>query len=211
MKKILIALALANASTLVATPVLAQQLPAAVIVTVDRQEMIANSAAAKAAQTELKPKADALSARLNQLRTSLSAEEKTLRDTQPQQGAAPATVQAWQAKVRDFDTRRGQADQELQRRQQEIQQAEQWVVKQINDGAQPIISQIMRERGANIAVDEQVTIQHAAAIDITTDVVARLDKALPRVSITPPAAPAAAAPAAPAAAPAPAPAAPPRR
>ena len=102
--------------------------------------------------------------------------------------------------MRDFDTRRGQADQELQRRQQEIQASEQWVVKQINDGAQPIISLIMRERGANIAVDEQVTIQHAAAIDITADVVARLDKALPKVSITPPAAPA----------PAPAPAAPPR-
>lgn len=204
MTKILIALALAS----VATPVLAQTLPAAVIVTVDRQEMIATSAAAKAAQTELKPKADALNARLNQLRTSLSSEEKTLRDGQPQQGAAPAAVQAWQAKVRDFDTRRGQADQELQRRQQEIQAAEQWVVKQINDGAQPIISQIMREKGANIAVDEQVTIQHAAAIDVTADVVARLDKALPKVSITPPAAPAGAAPAAPSA---PAPAAPPRR
>jgi hypothetical protein len=69
MKKILIALAL----TSVSTPVLAQQLPAAVIVTVDRQEMIATSAAAKAAQTELKPKADALNARLSQLRTSLAA------------------------------------------------------------------------------------------------------------------------------------------
>lgn len=192
MKKILIALALAGVST----PVLAQQLPAAVIVTVDRQEMIATSAAAKAAQAELKPKADALQARLNQLRTSLGAEEKTLRDTQPpQQGATPAAVQAWQAKVRDFDARRGQADQELQRRQQELQQSEQWVVKQINDGAQPVISQIMRERGANIAVDEQVTIQHAAAVDITADVIARLDKALPRVSTTPPAAPAGAAPA----------------
>lgn len=195
MKKTLIALALASASSFVSAPVLAQQLPAAVIVTVDRQEMIANSAAAKAAQAELKPKADALGARLNQLRTALGAEEKTLRDTQPPQGSAPAVIQAWQAKVRDFDARRQQADQELQRRQQELQQSEQWVVKQINDGAQPVISQIMRERGANIAVDEQVTIQHAAAVDITADVIARLDKALPRVSTTPPAPPAGAAPA----------------
>ncbi|MEI6485063.1 MAG: OmpH family outer membrane protein [Sphingomonadales bacterium] len=187
MKKTLIALALAS----VAAPVLAQQLPPTVLVTIDRQEMIASSAAAKAAQNELKPKADALNARLGQLRVSLSAEEKTLRDTQPQQGAAPVAIQAWQAKVRDFDTRRQQADQELQRRQAELQASEQWVVKQINDGAQPIISQIMRERGANIAVDEQVTIQHAAAIDITADVIARLDKALPKVSTTPPAAPAA--------------------
>jgi Skp family chaperone for outer membrane proteins len=178
MKKMLFALALASAAT-PATMAVAQQLPPAVIVTVDRQEMIAGSAAAKAAQTELKPKADALQARLQQLSTSL---------------------QAWQTKARDFETRRVQADQEIQRRQQEIQRAEQWVVKQINDGAQPIISTIMRERGANMAVDEQVTIQHTAALDITKDVIARLDKSLPRVSITPPAPPAAPG-AAPAAAP----------
>ena len=209
MKKMMIALALAS----VATPVLAQQLPPAVIVTVDRQEMIASSAAAKAAQAELKPKGDALQARLGQLRASLQAEEKTLRDTAPAQGAAPAAVQAWQAKVQEFQGRQQQAEQEIQRRQQEIQVAEQWVVKQINDGAQPIISQIMRERGANIAVDEQVTIQHAAAIDITADVLARLDKALPKVSTTPPAPPAGAAPpAAPTTArPAPAPATPPKK
>lgn len=188
MKKMMFALALATAAT-PATMAVAQQLPQAVIVTVDRQAMIAGSAAAKAAQTELKPKADALQARLQQLATSLQAEEKTLRDTAPQQNAAPAAVQAWQTKVRDFEGRRGQADQEIQRRQQEIQQAEQWVVKQINEGAQPIISTIMRERGANIAVDEQVTIQHTAALDITKDVIARLDKALPRVSTTPPAPP----------------------
>ncbi|WP_353217214.1 OmpH family outer membrane protein [Sandarakinorhabdus sp.] len=206
MKNLFIALALAGA----ATPVLAQPVPAAIIVTVDRQEMIATSAAAKAAQAELKPKGDALIARVGQLRTSLSAEEKTLRDTQPpQQGAPPAAITAWQAKVQDFQRRQQAADAEVQRKQQEIQAAEQWVIKQITDGATPIISQIMRERGANIAVDEQVTLQHAAAIDITADVLARLDKALPKVSITPPA-PAGAAPA-PAVAPTPAPAAPPRR
>ena len=205
MKKILIALAMAGVSA----PVLAQQLPAAVIVTVNRQEMIDTSATAKAAQAELKPKGDALNARVSQLRTSLAAEQKTLQDTQPQQGATEAVVRAFEVKVRDFQTRQQQAEQEVQRRQQEIQQSNQWIVKQIVDGAQPIIGQIMRERGANIAVDEQVTIQHAAAIDITDDVVARLDKALPKVSITPPAAPAGTAPAAPA--PAPAPAAPPRR
>ena len=203
MKKTLFALALAG----VAIPAAAQQLPPAVIVLVDQNEMIDTSAAAKAAAVELKPKADALQARLNTLRTSLTAEEKTLRDTQPQQGAAPAAIQAWQAKVQDFQNRQQQAEQEVQRRQQEIEASRQWIIKQINDAAQPIIGQIMRERGATIAMDERVTIQHTPAVDITADVLARLDKALPKVSITPPAAPAAPAPAAPA----PAPAAPPRR
>jgi hypothetical protein len=65
------------------------------------------------------------------------------------------------------------------------------VLKQINDGAQPIITAIMKERGAQIALAEAATLQHTAGIDVTADVVSRLDKALPRVSTTAPAAPAA--------------------
>ena len=45
----------------------------------------------------------------------------------------------------------------------------------------------MRERGASIAMPEGATLQHAASIDVTNDLVARLDKALPRVSTTAPA------------------------
>ncbi len=209
MKKMLMALALAGAALPAFAPAAAQQLPPAVIVLVDLAEMIDTSAAAKAAAVELKPKADALQSRLGTLRTSLQAEEKTLRDTQPQQGAPQAAVQAWQAKVVEFQNRQQQAEQEVQRRQQEIETSRQWIIKQINDAAQPIIGQIMRERGATIAMDERATLQHTPAVDITADVIARLDKALPKVSITPPAPPAAPAPAAPA--PAAPPAAPPRR
>ena len=125
------------------------------------------------------------------LRTSLGAEEQTLAKPQPAQTATPAINQAWQAKVKDFTTRKTQAEQELQKRDQDFQASRQFVLKQINDGAQPIITQIMKERGASIAVPEGATLQHSASIDVTTDVIARLDKSLPRVSSTVPAAPAA--------------------
>jgi Skp family chaperone for outer membrane proteins len=211
MNKLLIALAMAG----LAAPVAAQQLPPAVIITINTRDVISNSAAFKAAQPELKQRVDAAQQRLNILRTSLQAEEKTLRDSQPQQGAPAAAVQAWQAKAREYQAKAQQAEEELQRRQGELQASEQWVIRQINDATQPIIQQVMRERGANIAIDEQLTLAHGQAIDVSADVLARLDKALPKVSTTPPAPPAAAAPAAaPAAAaprPAPAPATPPRR
>ena len=60
------------------------------------------------------------------------------------------------------------------------------MLKQINDGAQPVISAIMRERGASIVLAEGATLQHTAAIDITGEVVTRLDKSLPRVSTATP-------------------------
>jgi outer membrane protein len=187
MKKLAIALALAGAAT-VAAPVAAQTLPPAVIVVVNLEEVFQDSAAGKAAQTELKARLDSIQARLASLRTSFGAEEQTLAKAQPAQGAAPAAVQAWQAKVKDYTTRKTQAEQELQKRDQDFQASRQYVLKQINDGAQPIITQIMKERGASIAMPETATLQHAASIDVTADVIARLDKALPRVSSTAPAA-----------------------
>jgi outer membrane protein len=189
MKKLVIALALASAAT-VAAPVAAQTLPPAVIVVVNLDQVFQDSAAGKIAQTELKTRLDGIQSRLASLRTSFGAEEQTLAKSQPPQTATPAVIQAWQAKVKDFTTRKTQAEQELQKRDQDFQASRQYVLKQINDGAQPIITQIMKERGASIAVPEGATLQHAASIDVTTDVIARLDKSLPRVSSTAPAAPA---------------------
>ena len=190
MKQIAFALALAGTAT-IATPVAAQTLPPAVIVVVNLDQVFQDSTAGKTAQTELKTRLDGIQSRLASLRTSFGAEEQTLGKAQPAQGATPAVVQAWQAKVKDFTTRKTQAEQELQKRDQDFQASRQYVLKQINDGAQPIITQIMKERGASIAVPEGATLQHSASIDVTTDVIARLDKSLPRVSSTAPAAPAA--------------------
>jgi Skp family chaperone for outer membrane proteins len=188
MKKLLLALALSTAAPLVniATPVAAQTFPPAVLVIVDMDEVFQNSAAGKTAQAELKTRLDGIQARLASLRTSFSAEEKTLADTRPTAPGPAAT--AWEAKVKDFTVRKTQAEQELAKRDQDFQASRQNVLKQINDGAKPIITTIMKERGASIALAEGATLQHSAAIDVTSDVIARLDKALPRVSSATPAA-----------------------
>jgi len=187
MKKILIALALST-STL-AAPVTAQTLPPAVVIVVDMDQVFANSAAGKQAQAELKTKLDTIQARVAQLRQSLGTEEQQLGQTRPQ--APGAELTAWETKVRDFTARKTQAEQEVQKREQDFQAARQYVLQQINDASQPLITTVMRERGASIALAQGATLQNSASLDVTADIVSRLDKALPRVSTTPPAAPAA--------------------
>ena len=186
MKTLLISLALASAA--IAAPVAAQTLPPAVIIIVDLDSVFQTSAAGKQALTELKTRADAIQARLQTLRTSFGTEEQTLAKTRPTAPGPAAT--AWETKVKDFTTRKTQAEQELAKRDQDLQASRQLVVKQLNDAAQPIIGTIMKERGASIALAEGATLQHAASIDVTTDVIARLNAALPRVVTTAPAAPA---------------------
>ncbi|OYU14770.1 MAG: hypothetical protein CFE37_09165 [Alphaproteobacteria bacterium PA4] len=191
MKKLLIALALASAA--VTAPVAAQQLPPAVIVVVNIDNVITNSAAGKAAFAELKTRSDGIQARTTQLQNQLGAEQQTLETSRPTAPGPAAT--AWEAKAKDFSTRAQAAQNELAKRNQDLQLSQRYVISQINDQMQPIITQIMKERGANIAIAEGARLQHAAALDITADILARLDKALPRVATTPPAAPAAPAPA----------------
>ena len=96
---------------------------------------------------------------------------------------------AWGTKARDFQARQQQAGQELEKRQSDLQAARQFVLKQINDALQPIITTVMRERGASVAIAKGATLDSASALDMTNDIMARLDRALPRVSTTPPATP----------------------
>jgi Skp family chaperone for outer membrane proteins len=191
MKTMLKTLTFALAAPFVfAAPALAQTLPPPVVIIVDMDKVIGDSAAGKQAAAELKTRNDANQARLASLRTQFGSEGETLQKTAPAPGAPPATVTAFQTKVREYQTRQQNAEADLQKRDRDFQLSRQYVIKQINDAAQPVLTAVMRERGATIVLAEGATLQHSAAIDVTADVIARLDKALPRVSTTAPATPA---------------------
>ena len=123
------------------------------------------------------------------LRTQFGTEGQALGKARPAGAAAtPAAIAAWEAKARDLQSRQQAAEADLSNRDRDFQAARQSVLKQINDAAQPVITTVMRERNATIVLAEGATLQHSAAIDVTNDVIARLDKALPRVATTAPAA-----------------------
>ena len=189
MKTLIKTLLLASALAVTA-PLAAQAVPAATIVLVDMDKVFTTSVAGKQAQVELKTRADGIQARLQSLSTQFGAEEQALGKTQPAPTATAAIITAWQTKVKDFQARKSTAEQDLRKRDADFQASRQSVLKQLNDAAQPIISTVMKERGANIVLAEGATLQHIAALDVTPDVVSRLDKSLPRVSTATPAAPA---------------------
>ena len=69
--------------------------------------------------------------------------------------------------------------------QQNLQSTQANVVRQINERLNPIISQVMSARGANVALDTNATLARAASLDVTNDVLAQLNSSLPSVSVTP--------------------------
>jgi outer membrane protein len=173
------------ALALIAAPVAvhAQALSPAVIVVVDLDRVVNESAAGKQAATELQTRVQTLQTRANTLQTQLQAEANAI-----QQGQANNSITGPQleARAKAFGERQQAAQQELARSENDIQRARNFVLQQINDAAQPVITAIMRERGAQIALAEGATLQHSQGLNITNDVIARVNQSLPRVSTTPP-------------------------
>jgi Skp family chaperone for outer membrane proteins len=173
-----------------AVPAAAQQLSPPVIVIVDMDRVVNESAAGKQAGTELQAKGQQLAARRSTLAGQLQTEAQAI-----QQGQQAKTLAgpALEQRVKAFQDKEQAANAELERGQQDLARSRQYVIQQITGAADPIITQVMRERGASIAMQKGATLQHTASLEVTNDVVTRLNTSLPRVSTTPPT-PAAAAP-----------------
>jgi outer membrane protein len=162
----------------------AQQAPAAVIILVDTTRIYRECTACKTAQTGLQSRVTALQARqqtlANQLRTEGEPIETAIRALNGKEPDA-----ALRARVTAFQTKQNNANQELQRSQENIQSIQQNVLRQINARLNPAISQVMTARGANIAVDTTSTLAASQAVDATAAVLAALNRTLPSVTLTP--------------------------
>jgi outer membrane protein len=162
----------------------AQAVPPASIITINMDRVINESAAGKNAQVQLKAKLDAVQSRVTTLRDQFGKEEEAL--VKARQGNTMAQP-AWEQKVKELNQRKATAETELRGREQDYSRSQGYVLQQINTAVNPIISQIMREKNANIALNEGATIQQVASLDVTNEVITRLNRALPTVSINAPA------------------------
>ena len=181
----LAALALGTASAL-PTAALAQAAAAqSSIIVVDMDRVGADSAAGKSGQTQLKTRLDGLQARGKSLADQLRGEEETLLKARQTKTMAS---EAFQAKVKDLQTKQNNARTELGNREQELQRSQAYVRQQIFNAVGPIIQAVMRERGANIVLARDAALAVSPTLDVTAEVIRRLDAALPRVNATAPAA-----------------------
>lgn len=189
MKKTLLTAAVFAALGMAATsPVLAQQAPAAAAATqylvVDLNRVVLESAALKAAQPTIDSKRNALEAKAKTLQSQLEADAKALQQQAESGIAAPDVLQA---KQRELQQKAQKADQELATLRTDFQRTAAYVESQILEGSKPVINQIIQERGATLVLNRDAVVFANPAIDITGDVIARMQKSLPTVSTTPPA------------------------
>jgi outer membrane protein len=182
--------ALAALSLAVPGAAFAQRVPAAIVVLVDTARIYRDCTACKAAQTQLETQITQLRQRAQQLGQPLETEMQSIQQAaaaaRNQQGAARTAAEtALQTRLQALQTRQSTANQELQGREQTIRSTQAHVLQQINARLNPIVTQVMNARNANLAVDTGATLAHSAQLDITTDVLNALNQQLPSVSVTP--------------------------
>jgi outer membrane protein len=185
MKKLLVTAAFAAAIAVPASAQ-AQNLPAAVVAVVDLDKVSTSCNACKTARAALQGQVAALQNREKALAAPLEAEGKSIQTAvDALKGKEPDA--ALQARAQAFETKRQQGSQEIANQQQQIQRNSAYVSQQVQAKLAPIYQQVMQRRGANILVEIGTTLASASAIDVTNDVLAALNAALPSLATTAPA------------------------
>jgi Skp family chaperone for outer membrane proteins len=185
MKTLLISAALA-AAVVAPSAAIAQAVPPAVVAVVDLDRVTQQCNACKTAQAALHSQITAYQTREKSLATPLETEQKSIQAAiDALKGKEPDA--ALQARVKAFQTKQQQGAAELAAQQQQIQRNQQYIQKQIMDKLGPIYTQVMTRRGANLLVDVGATLATTQNVDVTNDVIAALNTALPTVATTAPA------------------------
>jgi outer membrane protein len=188
MKTLLIPAALA-ASILMPAAASAQAVPQAIIAVVDLQKVTADCNACKTARAALTTQGNAYQAREKALTGPLETEAKAIQTAADAlKGAQPDA--ALQARAKAWETKRQQAGQELSRQENQIKRNQAHIQQQIATKLGPIYQQVMQRRGANIMIEVGSTLATSTAVDVTNDVLAALNAALPTIQTVAPAQPA---------------------
>jgi Skp family chaperone for outer membrane proteins len=188
MKKIALAAAFAVA---ILTPSVAsaQAIPGAIIAVVDLEKVSSQCTACKTATAALQGQVNALKSREQALAAPLKTEGEAIQTSiNALQGKQPDA--ALQARVKAFQTKQQQGAQELARQQTQIQRNQAYISQQISAKLGPIYQQVMQQRRANLLVEVGTTLAAGSGLDVTNDVLAALNQALPSIATTAPAAPA---------------------
>jgi Skp family chaperone for outer membrane proteins len=170
----------------------AKRAPAAVILFLDRATVLRQSKVGQDMYKQVETLA-------KKMETDFAPENKKLQaDVQAlQQKAAVLAPDARQAEVKKLEARRQAFQKKVQDRQAAIQAGLAQSRQKVEKALGPILEKIMNERGANLLLDRGLVVLGATDLDVTSTVIARLNTALPKVTVTPVAPKAPAKPAAP--------------
>ena len=150
----------------------AQQLPPAVIAVVDTDRILQQCTVCAAANQQLQGQLTHLQQRAQALGTPLQTEEQAIATALRALPQGQRPDQAMQTRIQTFQSSQQNAQREVSTRQQQIERNVAFVRQQIAERVQPAVTQVMQQRGANVAIERGVTLAIAGSVDVTDAVLA---------------------------------------
>ncbi len=179
----LLALALLAAPLATALPAASQQAPASVpvIMVVDIQLILQESAAAKTIQKQLDAQRETYQKEIATQEERLRAAEQELTKQR-----AVLSAEAFAQKRREFEKQVGDVQRAVQTRRRALDQGSQEAMNQVRSSAFEIVTAIASERKATVVLPRHQVLLVEKGLDVTDTVMERLNKKLPTVTVSVP-------------------------
>ncbi|MFD1881059.1 OmpH family outer membrane protein [Paracoccus pacificus] len=143
------------------------------LLTVDQEALYAESAWGKRVKRELEEQTRTISDENERIVRQLAAEERDL--TEARQTLSP---QEFRKRADTFDTRVQEVRRERDQRSADLSRLADAEHAAFLNAALPLFSVLMRERGALAIMDRRTVFLAADSLDVTADMIARIDKSL---------------------------------
>ena len=164
------------------TGAVAQETPPARIIVIDYQRVSNESLVGQDIAGQMESNRVDLEKRVQSLNDDLTGEEENLRAQRN-----IMSQEAFEERLRAFQQKQQGARAELNQLTQASRRAIQQANIEVQRSLRPIVKQIMDEKGATLVLDKNIVAQHASGLDVTTEVIERLDQAMPSFEVALPA------------------------
>jgi len=150
-----------------------------VIAVVDTQAIMQNAEAPKGIRSQIEK------AR-NSYQQTIHGKEEELRklDQDLAQQRSILSAEAFQQRQRDFQQKVADAQKDVQERSHKLETAFGGAMRKVEEAVFQIVDQIAKEQSLTLVVPRQSVIYAAADMDITAEVLKRLNSKLPSVNVT---------------------------
>ena len=181
-KSVFMAIALVIAPVIVSAPIASAQ--GTVVMVIDEGQILGNSKAGKDMFTKLKNIENQINVELKTPRDALEADRKTLatklegktQEAVMADAALVTQIENFQKKASDFAAKR-------QTLSQEYAATEQKALIDFNKALEPVLLEVVKEKGAQLVMSKGQAVFSADAIDGSPAIIAKLDQKTPAITV----------------------------
>ena len=176
-----VSVALLSVAAVPGTAVAQSKIPAPVIIIVDSQEVVTKSAAGKSILAQRDKYAQ-------QFQGEVEKEKKALAEAEAELGRQRSILapDAFAQKAKELQQRFVESQRKMQERGAALDKSLNTAMGQLRQQAGKIVAEVATETGANLVLQEGSVLNFDPAMNVTTQVIERLDKAAPKIDVPPP-------------------------